>query len=198
MPGHAAGASGRPVRLFVAVWPPPDVVEALAAAVVRLRGQSGSDLRWTAPEQWHVTLRFLGQADVADASAALHRLTALRPEAAAVAAEIGPATARFGRRVLHVPVGGLNELAAVTVAATAAVGEPPEDRPFAGHLTLARARSRRGADLSALAGVAVAGRWEVPEVTLVASSPGRTGTRYDIVARVPVEGPCPNVRSQLH
>ena len=43
-------------RLFIAVWPPPDVVEQVAA----LPRPPVAGLRWTEPEQWHVTLRFLG------------------------------------------------------------------------------------------------------------------------------------------
>ncbi|MGH9152348.1 MAG: hypothetical protein ACRD03_08130, partial [Acidimicrobiales bacterium] len=100
-------------------------------------------------------------------------------------AVLGPATGRFGRRVLHLPVAGLDDLAAAVVAATAGVGEPPEDRPLAGHLTLARARDRRGADLAPLSGYAVGGRWAVPEVALVASRPGRGGARYEVVETAP-------------
>ena len=137
-------------------------------------------LRWTGPDQWHVTLRFLGDADEGTARAAFRRIHTAAP----VTAELGPATGRFGRRVLHVPVAGLQGLATATVAATGEVGAAPDHRPFAGHVTLARARERRGVDLRGLAGVAVTGRWAVGELTLVASRLGRGPARYEVVERL--------------
>ncbi|MGQ0519625.1 MAG: RNA 2',3'-cyclic phosphodiesterase [Actinomycetota bacterium] len=183
------------MRLFVAVWPPAPVVTALAGVVEALRRRDGSgQLRWTEPAQWHVTLRFLGRADV-DVATAAYR--AVAPAAVPVEARLGPATGRFGRRVLHVPASGLEGLAAATVAATAGVGDAPQDHGFAGHLTLARARPRGGVDLAPLAGVAVSGRWEVAELTLVASVTGTAGARYEVLASLPVgrppgeQGPAP-------
>ncbi|MEA2686121.1 MAG: hypothetical protein QOE93_1316, partial [Actinomycetota bacterium] len=43
-------------RLFVAVWPPAPLLDAVAA----LDRPAVPGLRWTGREQWHVTLRFLG------------------------------------------------------------------------------------------------------------------------------------------
>lgn len=172
----------------MAVWPPEDVVAAVAAAVDALRTaapDAAKALRWTGPEQWHVTLRFFGDTDLDEARAAFRRSASQDGFGPATAAA-GPATGRFGRRVLHLPVAGLDGLVAAVVAATAAVGERPEDRRFSGHLTLARARNRRGADLTPFAGLAVTGRWEVPEVALVASRPGPGGARYEVVDTLPV------------
>ena len=134
-------------------------------------------LRWTGPDQWHVTLRFLGEAEAGPARSAFRRIEAADP----VTAVLGPATGRFGRRVLHVPVAGLEGLAAATVAATAEMGVPPDGRAFAGHVTLARARDRRGVDLRRLVGAPVAALWSVRELTLVASHLGRGPARYEVV-----------------
>ena len=41
------------------MWPPPEVVARLAA----LARPTVEGVRWTTPEQWHVTLRFLGWVD---------------------------------------------------------------------------------------------------------------------------------------
>ena len=162
------------MRLFVAVWPPPEIIE-------RLNGLDRPEvdgLRWTTAEQWHVTLRFLGDADEVAARDAFGRIGTAEP----TTAELGPATGRFGRRVLHVPVAGLGELAVAAEAATAGVGTAPDGRPFAGHVTLARARDRRGVDLRPLTGMVVAGRWDVNEVALVASRLGGGGpARYEVV-----------------
>jgi 2'-5' RNA ligase len=155
------------------------VLQALAA----LPRPAVPGLRWTSPEQWHVTLRFFGEADPAAAREAFGRIGPVG-EATAV---LGPSTGRLGGRVLHAPVQGLEGLAAATVAATAGVGEPPPERPFAGHVTLARSRHPRGVDLRPLAGAPVAGRWMVRELTLVASRlGGAAGPRYEVVERLPL------------
>ena len=165
----------------MAVWPPDDVLGAVAA----LDRPDVPGLRWTRPEQWHVTLRFLGRVETVDeAETALATVTA--PPAIAA---MGPAVGRFGQRVLHVPVDGLADVAGAVVAATVGVGEPPEDRPFAGHLTLARVARGAKVDLRPLAGQPVAGRWEVSELCLVESHLSPRGARYEVVSRFPLVGP---------
>ena len=49
-------------RLFVAVWPSADVIEALCA----LRRKDERGVRFVRPENWHITLRFLGETHPAD------------------------------------------------------------------------------------------------------------------------------------
>ena len=167
-------------RLFVAVWPPPELVAQLAA----LPRPDMAGLRWTRPEQWHVTLRFLGS--VAEGEPVIEALASMA--AAPVEAMAGPATGRFGQRVLHLPVGGLADLAAGVVRATQLLGKEPEHRPFAGHLTLARVAPGARVDLRPLAGVPVGGRWPVREVTLVESRLSPSGPRYQVVKRFPLAG----------
>ena len=168
------------MRLFVAVWPPADVVRRLT----ELPRPDLEGVRWTTREQWHVTLRFLGAVpDVEEAAEVFRRIDVA--SAGPVSAEMGPETACLGRGILEVPVRGLDELARATVEATAGVGQPPDDRRFHGHLTLARARGRRG-DLRRLRGTPLAGRWEVAAVTLVASTPHRDGSRYEVVSSLPL------------
>ena len=76
--------------------------------------------------------------------------------APATTASLGPETGRFGKRVLHLPVDGLEAVAKAVVRATKKVGKPPEPRSFKGHVTLARARDRRrGVDLRPLVGTPV-------------------------------------------
>ena len=52
----------------------------------------------------------------------------------------GRGSAASAATVVCVPVAGLDELAAAVPRPTAAIGEPPDPRRFAGHLTLARLR----------------------------------------------------------
>jgi 2'-5' RNA ligase len=170
------------VRLFVAVWPPSDVADVLAD----LPRPEVSGVRWTTPGQWHVTLRFLGQVAADGLDEVTDTFGRIDVGSTGLAsAEMGPATACLGHGILQVPVQGLDELARATVDSTAGVGQPPDDRPFHGHLTLARARGRRG-DLRRLRGTPLAARWKVAELTLVASTPHRDGSRYEVVASLPL------------
>ena len=154
-------------RLFVAVWPPPDVVEMLAA----LPRYPLAGARWTTERQWHVTLRFLGAVDARVAAAALDAVQA-RP----CTAVLGPGPQRLGPSVLMAPVAGLDELAASVNAAMAGVSPPPR-LPYRGHLTLARAGKGALPRLDA----PVAGEWTVDRVALVESQLHPAGARYETV-----------------
>ncbi len=164
------------MRCFVAVLPPPEVLDVLA----RLDRPAAPGVRWTHHDQWHVSLRFLGEVDPGEASVALAELNA----DAAVAA-MGPATTVLGGHAVVVPVSGLDVLAASVVARTALVGEPPEDRPFVGHLTLARlgAPAPPGS-----VGVPLAAEFPVGEVCLVASHLLPDGAAYEVLERFALTG----------
>jgi 2'-5' RNA ligase len=162
-------------RLFVALWPPAEVLDAVEALPrVPLAGA-----RWTTRRQWHVTLRFLGAADVRVAAAALNRLVA-----PPCVAELGPRPRRLGRGVLMLPVAGIDELAAAVVRATGHVGVPPETREFRGHLTLAESRRGRAPTLDA----ELHATWPVAEVSLVESHLHPAGARYETVHTVTLTG----------
>ena len=160
-------------RLFVAVWPPEAVLDRLAA----LARPAVEGLRWTTRDQWHVTLRFLGPVPevepVADALGAI--------EAGAATAVLGPALGRFDQRILHVPVLGLDVVAAAVIDATAHLGKRPDDRPFRGHVTLARVAKHGRVDLRPLAGSPVAAEWDVGGVCLVESRLSLAGARYEVL-----------------
>lgn len=168
-----AGA-GATSRLFVAAWPPPEVLDRLEG----LPRPAEPGVRYTRREQWHVTLRFLGQAEEAPALAALGDVVA-----EGATAELGPRLARLGRDVVVVPVAGLDELAGAVRRASAHVGRPPDPRPFAGHITIARLR-RRGA--CGVAGAPIAGSFAVSEVALVRSTLRPEGPTYETVAVRPL------------
>jgi 2'-5' RNA ligase len=163
-------------RLFVAVWPPDDVLDEVA----RLARPPVAGLRWTGREHWHVTLRFLGP--VKDPSVVVEALRGVR--AGPAEAVLGPAVGRFGNRVLHVPVSGLEAVAEEVVASTAGIGRPPEDREFSGHLTLARVAKGARVDLGPRAGDAVSGRWTVRRLCLVESRLSPAGARYEVLESV--------------
>ena len=165
-------------RLFVAVWPPEEVLDRLAA----LPRPEIDGLRWTERHQWHVTLRFLGP--VPEVEPVVEALAEVAPTAGPTTAVLGPAVDRFGQRVLHVPVVGLERVAAAVVAATHHLGKPPEDRPFTGHVTLARVVKHAKVDLRPLTTHAVTAEWDVESICLVESRLAPTGARYDVLERL--------------
>lgn len=162
--------------MFVAVWPPPDVLAGLAE--LHEPGEEG--LRWTPSERWHVTLRFLGEVGDDQVAPLCDALQGAVAGELPCRAFLGPATVRLGRALLIVPVAGLDPLGAAVTDATRAFGQPPEDRPFVGHLTVARGRGRWPVPRR-LAGHLVDGEWDVTEVTLVRSRLGRGGPTYEVV-----------------
>jgi 2'-5' RNA ligase len=177
------------VRLFVAVSLPSDVVE----LIQDLPRPDLASLRWTTEDQWHITLRFLGEVDSPAAVAeALEEVPeALRAaRVGEVEVVLGAATAWFrGRRILHVPVAGLDVLARVVAEVTGPWGEASDDvLPFSGHLTLARVR-RGQVGPANLAGTPVSAEWAVSEIALLSSTLGPGGSRYAVVATVPLGPP---------
>jgi RNA 2',3'-cyclic 3'-phosphodiesterase len=171
------------LRLFVAVWPPPEVVDRLAA----MERPDVPGMRWTGPDQWHVTLRFLGEVpDVAVGDLAVV-LRSCASRLAPATVTVGDRTARFGRRVLHVAVDGLAAWAAAV--ATVEPATPIDDRPFVGHVTLARVADPRRGDLAALAGASLpagSGTWTATSFDLVRSRLGRGPAVYETIERCSV------------
>ena len=157
-------------RLFIAVWPPDEVVQQLAA-VPRPEVEG---LRWTKPERLHITLRFLGPCDEAEAEAALAAV-----DLPTARATLGPHLKRLGRGVLMVPAQGLDDLAAAVEAATSRLGLPPPDHPFTGHLTVARFKRKAPSGYRP----ALEAWFAVTEIALVRTEPSGS---YTDVARFPL------------
>ena len=173
-------------RLFVAVWPSGETLQALAS----LPRPQAPGVRWTTREQWHVTLRFLGR--VSDVQQVADALASVRGDA--TEAVLGPSVEHFGWRVLQVPVRGLEALAGQVAGATAHLEEHrPGDgdrteRGFSGHVTLARIRPSHRAppEVKAVVGAGVSGSWRAEEFCLVESHTLPTGARYEVLERYPV------------
>ena len=161
-------------RLFVAIWPPHDVLDALAD-VERPKDQGD---KWVPQENLHVTLRFHGDADVDDAIARLDDVNL--PAATAV---VGPAFDVMGERSLISPVAGVDELAAVVHQALRGLGTERERPRFHGHITVARLARRARPHRSA--GRRFDATFDVTEVALVASTLRDTGAVYETVATWP-------------
>lgn len=183
------------VRLFVALQLPTACIDAVAAAVDDVRG-AAHELRWAPPEQWHLTLAFLGEVDERvrpDLEVRLARSAARHAPLDLTLAGAG----RFGNRVLWLGVdgdtAGLRHLAVSVRAAARRARLSVEDRPYRPHLTLARARGP-AADLrpvvQRMAGF-VGPAWTADAVHLIRSylgaGAGKTA-RHETVASWPFAG----------
>jgi len=161
-------------RLFVAIWPPAHVLDRFAD-MDRPKDQG---VKWVPQENLHVTLRFLGDADVDEV---VDRLDDVHfPTATAV---VGPAFDLLGERSLITPVAGVDELAEVVTRALRGLGTEPERRRFRGHITVARLARRARPHRSA--GRRFEASFPVEEVALVVSTLQDTGAVYETVATWP-------------
>ena len=161
-------------RLFVAIWPPEHVLDELND-LERPRDQG---VKWVPIENLHVTLRFLGGADVDEVIEALGEVVFPR-----ATARLGPAIDVLAERSLVVPVAGVDDVAHVVRAATRGLGSERERRRFVGHLTLARLARR--AHPSRSIGRLFDTSFEVSEVALVASTLADSGAVYETVCTWP-------------
>lgn len=135
------------MRLFLAVVPPESALQELDAAARSLRELPGaSRLRWTGTQGWHLTLAFLGQVETAEAAMLEPRLERVAHRHPAHLLRIAGG-GRFGDRVLWAGVKGdthaLRRLAESAGAAARHSGIELDERPFRGHLTLARSGAAR-------------------------------------------------------
>jgi len=136
-------------RTFVAAALDAQAVSALQGLADRLcRGAWGGAFRWSAPDTWHLTIKFVG--DVPEKR--MERLTRAVADAALMVQPFTFSLQGLGcfpslRRpsILWVgieePSGRLARLAQGVDIALAREGWPAETRPFHPHLTIARARS---------------------------------------------------------
>ncbi|MFC3748899.1 RNA 2',3'-cyclic phosphodiesterase [Paenibacillus sp. GCM10012306] len=131
-------------RLFVAVPVPPAIREALGDLCQSLAAEM-SFAKWTHPEDYHVTLQFLGDTAKEDIPA----LIAVLKKVAASTAPFELSLEGFDTfghpaspRVLWAGLGGelekLYALQSAITTATRPLGFVAEDRPYKPHLTLSR------------------------------------------------------------
>jgi len=184
------------MRLFVAAEFPDGVRDAIANGI---RGFPVDDppWRWVDPENWHITLKFIGE--VSDTGAIGTALDPISSAHAPFDLSLGP----FGGfpnlrrpRVLFYDVldgaGPLGALAAdIDGALAAALGLARETRPFRAHATIARIKRPLPADVSArLSAVPPLedARQRVEAFTLLQSHLGPGGARYEPVLRFTLSG----------
>ena len=179
------------MRLFIGIPLPGKASEELAQVCTRLR-HPADGLSWVAPESWHITLQFLGDADGIQFECVKRQLAAVRSTAVPIYLGSLGFFERAGVFLLEVEL--TPELAALerrVVQATQPCGFVPEDRPYHPHITLARAR----ADVRWLPGRLNAQAQAAPhlppftakEFLLYESHLGPGGSKYEMRGRYALE-----------
>ena len=177
------------LRLFVGIEFPPELKLRLSLL------QSGvAGAKWVDPGNFHLTLRFIGEVDegtAADVDEALLRLKARRFSLQLAG------TGTFGGdkpRQLWVGVErepALGALQSKIEMALIRTGLPPEPRKFAPHVTLARLRDPKRADIQQFLAANAQFRAEplrVERFSLIASYPTKAGSVYEDQADYPLSG----------
>jgi 2'-5' RNA ligase len=176
-------------RAFLAVVPPPEVLDAVEQLVA---GASRRGFRWTRRDQWHLTVQYFGK--VADADALIDAL------AGAVASVPGPRVHVAGaggfpsaKRAAVYWLGvtdpaPLRRVHDAVVEAAAAFIRPRDRMQLTPHLTLARLPSpkRITDEVEALAGVAFGESFVIEALELLESETHRDGAVYRRITRLPL------------
>ncbi len=182
------------LRLFLAI-PIPETVR---TELRRLQLESQPLLpprvvRWARPEQFHLTLKFLGNVPAADTAAlseAVRAVCADAPPLRLRAESVGFFPTEFSPRVFWVEIksldGRLMEFQRQLEAAVERFWEKPEAKKFTAHVTLARFEKlrRREAEkwMAQLRKDQIFGEWTANEIELVQSTLSPSGAVHAIFA----------------
>jgi 2'-5' RNA ligase len=138
------------VRAFLALDLPESLKPGLALYQQELK-KSGADVRWVAPGNVHLTLKFFGNVPEADVEAlgqAARDAAAAQPPFQLKVTGAGAFPSINAPRVVWLGLEGdlvpLARFYRQLEKAFAPLGYPPEGRPFHPHLTLGRVKSPRG------------------------------------------------------
>jgi len=202
MGGHStSGTRPERYRLFVAITLPDHVRHAIEKAQHELRvALPTKSIRWTRPEQFHLTMRFLGGVEAPrldrlnDAiRRACEKSGALQLRAAGIGVFPGPRRPRVVWTGVDDRDGRLAALQRSIETATQAFTSEPPQETFTGHITLARCRELDRAEASTLTSLVDAmatrtfGAWTASHADVVRSQPTSQGSRYTTLAEISLD-----------
>ncbi len=180
------------MRLFLGIALSPETQAELERYVANLAGSGLLPGRASAPRNWHVTLVFLGEADEARRAGLQRQLDGadLGPPFAVEVAGPGGFPNAARAHIVWLGVGihseALARLQLKVSAASVAAGFTPEDRSFAPHMTLARAKPPVSVQALAASAKPPMVQLEVTRVVLFHSRSTPSGTEYDELASWPL------------
>jgi 2'-5' RNA ligase len=187
-------------RLFIAISLPEAVKQEIEKVQREMRRElPGNVMRWTKREQFHVTLKFLGnvaEARVAELSAALREacrpFNALRLRAERVGFFPDVRYPRVAWAWVHDEKDHLRELQRAIETSTRSFTSEGAEKQFTGHVTLARIQGIKRPQAEILSKFALSmtervfGEWMADKVELIRSELSSTGSRYTAVAAFPL------------
>ena len=198
---HGGRGANRPdsaiavLRLFLAI-PLPETV---CAELLRVQKQlqpllPPRSVRWTKSEQFHLTLKFLGNVPAADTDALIHAVRAVCDTAAPMrlrAEGVGFFPDVRSPRVFWVDIKSVDGLLAdfqrQLELSVQPFAEKEEAKKFTAHVTLARFEKLRQRDTDKLNAAAAIGKtfgeWTAEEVQLIKSSLQPSGVLHVILER---------------
>lgn len=178
------------LRLFIGIPMPEMVIDSLSALASGLPGA-----RWVPPENYHLTLRFVGEVDEGtahDVDEALDYVTG--PAFPLTLSGLGCFGRGHRQHTLWAGVASedaLLHLRDKVESALVRAGLPAEERKFSPHVTLASLSGTPEARLAIFMGangLFQAGPFTVDRYCLYESVPGRTGPSYHILQEYPLGG----------
>jgi 2'-5' RNA ligase len=189
-------------RLFIAIPLPAEVKIEVEKAQGELRRAAPAEcVRWTKPEQFHLTLRFLGDVEAEHLDAltrALQRACAGFPPLPLRAERIGFFPDPRRPRVVWMGVrdadGKLPLLQQAVVSAVAGFTREEPEGGFAGHVTLGRVKAIKRVEAEKMAGLARGmadrffGGWTADKVQILRSELAPHGACHSTLAVVPLAG----------
>lgn len=199
--GKSAVEAPKKIRAFIALKTPPAWDSALSELQSALNEKLRSKaVRWTKPEQIHITLRFFGYIRPEDTATIVERInseviserTAFNLRCEGLGCFPGSRRPRVFWAGITGDTASLQALHASVTGATRAFGEPPEDRPFKAHLTLGRIQQLERSALDELEhaiarGFRMESEWRVNELILMQSHLLPHGAAYEPIATWPLK-----------
>jgi len=183
------------MRLFIAVYPPPEMQAAAWRAADSLRASRAESVSWVKQQDLHCTMRFLGEVDDAAADLANQAMK----EAAAQQTRFGATLGGFGAfptakeaRVLWIGmVHGAESMRLLARALEQALrkqGFERADDPFEPHLTIGRVRKPGDWTTRLIDAPTIEARFQVDRLVLVSSVLGAGGARHERLREVALVG----------
>jgi RNA 2',3'-cyclic 3'-phosphodiesterase len=188
------------LRLFVAIALPETVRDEILRAQRELQPLvSREAARWTRPDQFHLTLRFLGNVPVEAVEELKQSIEAVCRNASPLALRAQGAgffpNPRFARVIwvgIHSQENQLIDLQEQIETAVSPFSGEPGEKNFAGHVTLGRLKNPRPGDVRDLAARAqmfdaqLFGSWTAQNVEIIRSELSSGGARYTLLAAFPL------------
>lgn len=189
------------LRLFIALAVPPEVRQEIGRAQARLQRHSPPGaVRWTRPDQFHLTLKFLGDVpaeQVAALKKSLAPICAAAPALRLSAQGVGFFPGTHKPRVIWAGArdvqGRLPELHGQIEAALRWLAPAERVEKFTGHITLGRFKPGHHAAIPKLLALADDlrdrhfGDWQAGEVEIIRSELTSTGATHTAMAVFPLQ-----------